>query len=174
MIRLRRAEPGDVDFLVGLGNHPDVDPFLGVRRARDAEALAEQIERSQASPGEFGRFVIETETAAGWAPAGTLGFHLVNERSRIAHVEALALLPEFRGRGLADAAARELQRHLIFELGFHRLELECYAYNEPAIRHAERAGFRREGVKRKAYERNGEWVDSVVFAIVREDLGEEG
>ena len=39
-------------------------------------------------------------------------------------------------------------------------------------RHAERSGFIREGVKRKAYHRHGEWVDGVLFGLVREDLAE--
>ena len=50
------------------------------------------------------------------------------------------------------------------------MQLECYGFNERAIRHAERAGFVREGVKRKAYWRHGEWVDSVLFGLVRDDL----
>jgi RimJ/RimL family protein N-acetyltransferase len=29
----------------------------------------------------------------------------------------------------------------------------------------------REGVKRKAYWRHGEWVDGVMFGLLREDLG---
>jgi RimJ/RimL family protein N-acetyltransferase len=28
----------------------------------------------------------------------------------------------------------------------------------------------REGVKRKAYWRHGEWVDGVLFGLIREDL----
>ena len=52
---------------------------------------------------------------------------------------------------VADEAARLLQRYLLGELGFHRLELACYGFNEAAIRHAERVGFIREGVKRRAY-----------------------
>ena len=78
--------------------------------------------------------------------------------------------PRFRGRRLADAAARELVRRLLLDTGCHRLELEICGFNERAIGHAERAGFVREGVKRKAYLRDGEWVDSVLYAIVREDL----
>ena len=31
----------------------------------------------------------------------------------------------------------------------------------------------REGVKRKAYERHGEWVDGVLFGLLREDLEEK-
>ena len=63
-----------------------------------------------------------------------------------------------------------LQRLLFDELGFHRLELEIYGFNERAIAHAERSGFVREGVKRRAYWRHGEWVDGVLFGLVVEDL----
>ncbi len=42
-----------------------------------------------------------------------------------------------------------MQRYLLVELGYHRLELACYAFNERAIVHAERSGFVREGVKRR-------------------------
>jgi RimJ/RimL family protein N-acetyltransferase len=103
-----------------------------------------------------------------------MAFSLANRRSRIAQLGGLAIHPDFRGRRLADEAAREFQRHLIFDLGFHRLQLECYGFNERAIRHAERSGFVREGVKRKAYEHDGEWVDGVLFGLVREDLNEDG
>ena len=166
MIAIRRAEPGDAPFMVELANHPDVAPFLGARRARDEAAIVEQIERSENEPQSFGRLVIEVDGQR----AGVLGFHLVSERNRIAHLEALAVHPDFRGNRVADEAARMFQRYLIRELGFHRLELECYAFNERAIAHAERAGYTREGVKRKAYERDGEWVDSVVFSILAEEL----
>ena len=35
----------------------------------------------------------------------------------------------------------------------------------------ERAGFVREGVKRKAYWRHGEWTDGVLLALIEDDLG---
>jgi RimJ/RimL family protein N-acetyltransferase len=117
-------------------------------------------------PVAFGRLVIE----ANGERAAALGYERVNERSRIAQVGGLAVHPRFRGRRIADEAARLLQRHLIHELGYHRLQLEVYAFNERAIAHSERAGFTREGVRRKAYLRDGAWVDSVLFALVEEDL----
>ena len=95
---------------------------------------------------------------------------MANRRSRIANLGGLAVHPHFRGHRLADEAARQLQRHLLFDLGFHRLQLECYGFNERAIRHAERAGFVREGVKRRAYLRHGEWVDGIMFGLLKEDL----
>jgi RimJ/RimL family protein N-acetyltransferase len=61
---------------------------------------------------------------------------------------------------------------VLLDLGYQRLELEIYAFNERALAHAERAGFVREGVKRKAYLRHGDRVDAVMFALLREDLAE--
>jgi RimJ/RimL family protein N-acetyltransferase len=166
VVSLRRAEPDDLDFLVDLMTHEEVEPYLAVIRPRDREGVLAEIERSQAEPQEFGRFVIEVDGQ----PAGLMGFQVANRRSRIADLGSLAVHPSFRGRRVADEAARLFQRHLLDDLGYHRLQLEIYGFNERAIAHAERAGFVREGVRRKAYDRNGEWVDGVISGLVREDL----
>ena len=57
--RIRRATEDDVDFLLELANHEDVEPFMSVRRARDRETLLAEIERSEREPLQSGRFVIE-------------------------------------------------------------------------------------------------------------------
>jgi RimJ/RimL family protein N-acetyltransferase len=165
-VELRRAEPPDADFLLELLADYEVRYFLGPRTAATRNEVLEEIERSRAEPESFGRYVIELDGER----AGMLGFHLANERSRIARLERLAVHPDFRGRRLADEAARQFQRLLLAELGFHRLELEIYALNERACAHAERVGFVREGRKRKAYLKDGEWVDSVLYALIPEDL----
>jgi RimJ/RimL family protein N-acetyltransferase len=165
-VELRRAKPSDVDFLLELMGDDDVRPFLGPRTAATREALLEEIERSLAEPQAFGRFVIELDGEA----AGSLGFHVANERNRIARLERLAVHPRFRGRKIADDATRQFQRLLLGELGFHRLELEIYASNERAIAHADRVGYVREGVKRSAYLRDGEWVSTVLYSLLPEDL----
>jgi RimJ/RimL family protein N-acetyltransferase len=165
-VTIRRATQEDVDFLVELLNDDEVEPFMAASRPRDRDGIADEVARSEREPQEFGRFVIEADGRL----AGTMVFEVKNRRSRIAHLGGLAVHPDFRGRRLADEAARLFQRHLIFDLDYHRLELECYGFNDRAIRHAERSGFVREGVKRKAYWRNGEWVDGVLFGLVREDL----
>ena len=97
-------------------------------------------------------------------------FTRVNRRSRIADLGGLAIHPDFRGRRVADEAARQFQRHLLGELGFHRVQMEIYGFNERAMAHAERAGFTREGVRRKAYWRDEEWVDGVLYGLVAEDV----
>jgi RimJ/RimL family protein N-acetyltransferase len=165
-VSIRRARPDDVDFLLELVTHEDVQPFLGGRAAFDREALRAEIERSEREPQTYGRYVIECDGER----AGSLGFEVANERSKIAHLERLAVHPRFRGRHIGDEAARLFQRHLFDELGCHRLELEIYGFNERAIAHAERTGFVREGVRRKAYLRHDEWQDAVLFGLLPEDL----
>ena len=166
MVTLRRATAEDVDWLVELYTDDDVEPFLGGQRSRDRDAVVEEVERSQREPQRFGRLIAELDGER----AGAFGYRELNEVHRIVHLEALAVAPSFRRRGVADAGARLLQRYLIDELGFHRLELACYGFNEAAIRHSERVGFVREGVKRRAYMRHGDWQDAVQFALLAEDL----
>jgi RimJ/RimL family protein N-acetyltransferase len=168
--RLRRAAPEDVEFFTELVSHDEVEPYLAAVGAKEPAAILEEIEASRAEPKDSGRFVIEVDEDGTWSRAGVMAFDLANRRSRIANLRGLAVHPHFRGRHLSDDAARVFQRYLIFDLDYHRLQLEIYGFNERAIKHAERAGFVREGVKRKAYHRHGEWVDSVMFGLVREDL----
>jgi RimJ/RimL family protein N-acetyltransferase len=166
-VAIRRARPEDADFLVELVTHEEVEPYLAATRAKDHGEIVAEIERSQADGEGFGIFVIEVDGER----AGTMRFERANRRSRIADLGGLAVHPDFRGRQVSDDAARLFQRHLIGDLGFHRLQLEIYGFNERAIRHAERAGFTREGVRRKAYWRNEQWVDGVLYGLVAEDLG---
>lgn len=166
-VAIRRSREDDVDFLVGLVEHEEVAPFLAVSGSRTPEELLDEIRAGAAEPDASGRFVIEVDGE----PAGTMRFHRTNRRSRIAHLGGLAVHPDFRGRRLADDAARLLIRHLFDDLGFHRLELEIYGFNERAAAHAERIGFVREGVRRRAYERDGAWVDGVMFGLLPEDRG---
>jgi RimJ/RimL family protein N-acetyltransferase len=164
--RLRRVTAADVGFLADLAAHAEVEPFMAAVSPRSSEELGEEVRRSDEEPGLHGRFVVEVEGE----PAGTLAFDVANRRSRIAYLHAIMLHPDYRGRGLATAATRLLTRHLVFDLDFHRVQLEVYGYNERALRHFDRAGFLREGVRRQAYRRHGEWVDGVLFGLVREDL----
>jgi RimJ/RimL family protein N-acetyltransferase len=163
---LRRATETDVDFLVELASHDEVEPFMAAVSPRGRDELLDEVRRSDADPQHHGRYVVEV---AG-EPAGALAFSVVNRRSRIADLHAVMLHPDHRGRGLGAAATKLLVRHLVFDLGYHRVQLEVYGFNERALSLFERAGFVREGVRRRAYDRHGDWADGVLFGLVREDL----
>jgi RimJ/RimL family protein N-acetyltransferase len=165
-VTLRSATAADVPYLVRLLQDPDVAPFLAAVRASTPEAVAAEIERGREDPEAYGVLVAELDGDA----VGTVTWERVNRRSRIASVGGFAVDPRARGRGVGVAMARALQRHLLRERGLHRIQMEIYGFNERAIAHAERAGWIREGIRRKAYLRDGTWVDGVLFGLVQEDL----
>ena len=168
-VSIRRATADDVGFLADLLTHEEVEPFLAAVRPRERADLLAEIERSACEPDAFGLFVVEVDGER----AGTMRFERANARSRIASLGGLAIHPDFRGAKVSDTAARMFQRHLFDDLGFHRLQMEIYGFNERAMHHAERAGFVHEGVRRKAYWRNEQWVDGVLYGLVVEDLTAE-
>jgi len=162
-VSIRQAGDADVDFLVELYADEDVRPFLAAAGSYDRDGVLAKVAQD---PERGGVMVVEVEGAQ----AGAMVWELTNRRSGIVHVGGLAVHPRFRGRRLADEAARIFQRYLIHERGFHRIELEVYGFNERAQRHAERSGFVREGVKRQAYRRGDGWDDGVLYGLVAEDL----
>ena len=168
-IELRRARPDDAGFLLELITDEETRPFLGGRAGETLEDVLAEIERSEREPLEHGWFIVELDGER----AGCVGFHRTNERNRIAEAGRFVIHPSYRGRRIGDEVARLFQRHLLVELDFHRIELQIYGFNERAIAHAERSGFVREGLKRKAYFRHGAWQDAVVFSLLREDLDQE-
>ena len=165
-VELRRASRSDAEFLLELLSDEDTSPFLGGRTGETLEAVLVDIERSEREPGTFGWLVAEL----GGEPVGCAVFEVVNERNRIVEGRRLAVHPRFRGRKLGDEIARRFQRLVLGELGFHRLEIQVYGFNERAITHAERVGYVREGVKRQAYEKHGVWQDAVLFSMLQDEL----
>jgi ribosomal-protein-serine acetyltransferase len=162
-ISLRRAVVDDVDFLLGLVNDADTRPFLGNRAADTRERALADVERSQREPDAYGWFVVEVDGER----AGCVAFERTSEQHRIAEAGRFAIDPRFRGRGVGVDAAQAFQRLLLRELDFHRIELKVYGFNERAIAHAERSGYVREGVERRAYLKDGEWVDAVLFGLTQ-------
>jgi RimJ/RimL family protein N-acetyltransferase len=163
VITVRPATLDDVDFLVELVNDDDTRRFLGNRVSDTREAALADLARP---PEEFGWFVFEVDGER----AGCVAFERVSEQHRIASAGRFVVHPSFRERRVGVEAAQLFQRLLLRDLGFHRIELQIYGFNERAIAHAERAGYVREGVKRRAYLKDGEWVDAVLYALTQEDL----
>lgn len=164
-VAIRQAREEDVGFLVGLAGHPEVAPFLAAVRPSDEVAISGEIERMRSEPDGLGLVVIERDGIA----VGSVTWERVNRRSRIASVGGLALDPSARGSGTAARALELLVDELLDDRGFHRVQLEVYAFNDHAARFFESVGFVREGVRRKAYWREDRWVDGVLFGLVAED-----
>ena len=97
---VRRAQPDDLDFLVGLAQHEDVSRSRRIAADRSRGVLGD-IERSGEEPDVFRVFVIEVDSDR----AGVMRFMSRGGPNRIADLGGLAVHPDFRGRKVADEAA---------------------------------------------------------------------
>src|SRR5664279_2370384 len=84
----------------------------------------------------------------------------------------IILDPRVHSRGLGTDAVRTVVRHLLDDLGHHRVTIDPALANAAAIRCYEKVGFRRVGVLRR-YERSpgsGIWRDGMLMDLLAEDL----
>ena len=79
------------------------------------------------------------------------------------------LAPAARGRGIATEMIRLLTDWALEALGLGRVQVFVAPENVAALRLAERAGFRHEGVLRSYWEIDGARIDVVVLARVPGD-----
>jgi RimJ/RimL family protein N-acetyltransferase len=77
--------------------------------------------------------------------------------------------PEARGRGVATEALRQLTAWAFEELGMLRLELMISVDNGASKKVAERCGYRREGVLRSAYVKQGRREDTEIWSRLPTD-----
>jgi aminoglycoside 6'-N-acetyltransferase len=79
--------------------------------------------------------------------------------------------PSVHRQGLGIDAVRTLARHLIADLGFHRLVIDPAADNAAAIACYQKVGFRPVGIMRK-YERgsDGTWHDGLLMDLLADEL----
>lgn len=81
------------------------------------------------------------------------------------------LVSRAQGRGAGTDAVRTLARHLVHDLGHHRLVIDPAADNARAIRCYEKVGFRPVGIMRR-YERgaDGTFHDGLLMDLLASEL----
>lgn len=79
------------------------------------------------------------------------------------HITNVAVLPQYRGRGLGKALMKALIQHAS-DSGARFMELECRASNEVARKMYHTLGFLRVGCKKGYYTDTGE--DAIVMALI--------
>ncbi|CAN5632527.1 GNAT family N-acetyltransferase [soil metagenome] len=100
---------------------------------------------------------------------GCIGFHL--DRNRRRHVGSLGMGVdfEFQGQGVGSALMAVVIDLADNWYNLRRMELEVYTDNEAGIALYRKFGFEEEGVYRNYAYRDGEYVDALAMARLRED-----
>ena len=75
-----------------------------------------------------------------------------------------------RGKGAGSFAVKEMLQHAFLNLNLQRIELTVNEDNASAINLYEKVGFVREGMKRKARFKNGEFINMYLYSILRDEF----
>lgn len=160
-VTLRPVQESDVPELIRIYSDPTVSgefQWFGFRVAK-----AREIERRWAEDGLIGEssstlaVALDVGSCAGavnWRPVGETGNLEIG----------ICVFPEYRGRGIGTEAQRQLVEYLFGTTPVHRIQAGTEVDNIAEQRALERVGFRREGLARGVYFRDGCWRDSILTA----------
>jgi len=154
MFRRFALEPG----LIGLDWAGYRDPEVAVRRFAKDNYL----------DPEDGRLMVEVEpehTAAGFV---SFRAGLYSGLAKYWEI-GIALLPEWRGRGIGWRAQTMLCDYLFSISPARRIEARTHGENIAEQKSLVKAGFQLEGVVRAGEFRDGQWRDGQIFSRLRDD-----
>ena len=168
VIALRRYQPSDVEALERAGNDPLTERFLPWPSPHTRQHAVDFLEVIVPTLWADGAAAWVAVTDAGTGELlGGVGLKFDLRRHGIAEVSYWTA-PWARGRGVAGRAAALHARWALDVLGLNRIELLADVDNLASQRAAEKGGFTREGISRRARpDRTGEARDMVLFALTR-------
>lgn len=158
MIAFRELQSEDLPFLLSVRNecramlHDDTAFTLAQAQAWFAAARP--------------RFYLVTLDGA---PVGYMRTSQWDDANRHVYV-GLDLHADHRGKGLAEQAYLAFLRFLFDDCGLNKVSLEVLSHNERAQRLYRRLGFVLEGVKRQEIWRDGRWLDSLLFSMLKSEM----
>jgi RimJ/RimL family protein N-acetyltransferase len=169
-LRLRANTLDDLESFHSLFGREDVSRYLmwePMSRDTAAERLQRRVAQSSMQ-GEGEAIALFVEERATGHFVGEVILMWTSEASRQGEI-GWALHPDAQGKGYATEASRELLRMGFDELGLHRIVAECDPRNDASIRVMERLGMRREAHHIDNMWLKGEWVGSLICAILEDE-----
>ena len=100
--------------------------------------------------------------------AGAIGLRGKEDVHRFTAELGYWLAEPFWGRGIATEAVRAFVEERLKATSLHRIFAEVFSSNPASVRVLEKAGFEFEGRLRKNVVKDGQILDSLVYARVRE------
>lgn len=169
VITLRLRAPEDADLMFALHSLPEVVINQAPPIPPTWDEIAERcrVAASRLLTGS-GAALLVVDAASG-APVASCGLTYDDPHTGQATI-GYAVLPEWRGRGIATRLVRLLARWAFDEVGVARLAAETLTGNTASQRVLEKVGFRREGLLRDRLPGLTRRVDEVVFGLLPAEM----
>jgi RimJ/RimL family protein N-acetyltransferase len=99
---------------------------------------------------------------------GNIKIGPINQVHKFADVGIIIGEKSFWGKGFATEAIKLVVEYAFNKLKLHKLTAGAYSCHTASIKAFEKAGFSDEGVRKKHYLYNGNYIDGKLLGIVRE------
>ncbi len=166
-VRLRALQEEDAEDCWRWFNNWEMVRNLNRRYPISRVAEREIIEKIMKPRADDKTFAIET--LDGGLYLGGVGLHQISWEDRRALFGIFIGEKRYWGKGYGTDATRAIVRFGFEQMNLNRIELQVFADNERGIRCYEKVGFVREAVQRQYRYREGQYVDAVMMAILRDE-----
>jgi RimJ/RimL family protein N-acetyltransferase len=169
-VRLRAIERSDIPAFVRWFNDPEVRQYLLMYEPMSMAAEERWFERRLEAKDDY-LFSFEGLVDGEWIHLGNVGLHRVDWKNRAATLGIVLGEKQHWSKGFGTDVIRLALKFAFGELNLHRVELDVFSFNPRAIHCYEKAGFRREGVLRDAFYRDGAYHDIYRMAVLEDEPG---
>jgi ribosomal-protein-alanine N-acetyltransferase len=161
-VNLRLREKEDMPLFTEWNNNLE---FFGEFMWFPQVSRAEREKRYDALTSDTKMFLIEKKdgTKIGYV------YHFLN--GNLLEI-GYNLVPNERRKGYCTEAVRIIVDYLFLSKEIRRIQAQTHPRNVASQKVLEKAGFTKEGTLRKSYFGRGEWIDSLIYSILREEWKE--
>ena len=100
--------------------------------------------------------------------AGVVGYNLIDKDNHIGHI-GYWLGQEYNGKGIMTKSVRELIQVGFDYYSLQRIDIRCAVENSRSRAIPERLNFQPEGIIRQAEKLGDQYVDHVVYGLLKEE-----
>lgn len=164
-VYIRPLEVGDLERSHGWINNSEIFVTMGVFGPRTVD---EQRRWYEGLIGNRANLVFALCTVDGEQHVGNVSLFAIDYRNRNAGLTIFIADEAHRSQGYGREAVRLLCKYGFDYLNLHRIY--CRTDNPAAARMYEKLGFRKEGVLRQESFHYGEYVDKLLYGVLRSEF----
>lgn len=98
---------------------------------------------------------------------GNIGVHNIDYIHRRCEIGIVIGEKEFKGRKIGKRCINQVKKYIFDTLNLMRITVFIMHKNLPSIKSFENCGFVKEGVIKKYYYKNGEYLDCVIYGLIK-------
>ena len=167
LVALREPTSDDLGALVDLLSVEDASRF-GLEEGIDDVAVQLFVERATRDREAGAAFTYVVANATGRGVAGLVQMRALDPMFETAEWEC-TLAPSVRGSGVFIETARLVCGFAFHTIGAHRIEARVQLQNGRANGALRKLGAVQEGILRRSARRRGEYVDQVLWSVLKDD-----